>query len=37
MLGHTSVATTLDCYSHVIPTMQEEAARRMDQVLSGAG
>jgi len=37
MLGHTSVAITLDRYSHVIPTMQEEEARRMDQVLSGAG
>ena len=34
MLGHSSVAITLDRYSHVIPTMQEEAALRMDQLLS---
>ena len=33
MLGHTSVAITLDRYSHVIPTMQEDAARRMDALL----
>lgn len=37
MLGHASVAITLDRYSHVIPSMQEDAARRMDQVLSDAG
>jgi hypothetical protein len=34
MLGHTSVAITLDRYSHVIPTMQEEAALRMDELLA---
>ena len=34
MLGHTSVAITLDRYSHVIPTLQEDAVRRLDQVLS---
>ncbi|HJP70553.1 MAG TPA: site-specific integrase [Candidatus Limnocylindria bacterium] len=33
MLGHASVAFTLDRYSHVIPTMQEDAARRMDALL----
>jgi integrase len=37
MLGHSSVAITLDRYSHVLPTMQEEAARRMDRVLGGVG
>ena len=36
MLGHTSVAITLDRYSHVMPTMQAEAVRRLDGVLSGA-
>ena len=35
MLGLTSVAITLDRYSHVIPTMQAEAVRRLDGVLSG--
>ena len=34
MLGHTSVAITLDRYSHVMPTMQAEAVRRLDGVLS---
>jgi integrase len=34
MLGHSSVAITLDRYSHVIPTMQEEAALKMDRLLS---
>lgn len=34
MVGHSSVAITLDRYSHVIPTMQAEAALRMDQLLS---
>ena len=33
MLGHANVAFTLDRYSHVIPTMQEDAARRMDALL----
>jgi integrase len=35
-LGHSSVAITLDIYSHVAPTMQEDAARRMDSVLWAA-
>jgi integrase len=26
-LGHASIAITLDTYSHVLPTMQEEAVR----------
>ena len=34
MLGHATVAITLDVYSHVIPTMQLEAARLMDDLLS---
>jgi len=33
MLGHSSVAFTLDTYSHVIPTLQEAAMRRLDEVL----
>jgi hypothetical protein len=38
MVRSTSTsAITLDRYSHVIPTMHEEAARRMDELLSGAG
>jgi len=32
-LGHSSVATTLDIYSHVTPGLQEAAARRFDEGL----
>ena len=35
-LGHAKVGITLDIYSHVLPGMQEEAARRIDSVLRGA-
>jgi integrase len=34
MLGHSTVAITLDLYSHVTPTMQREAAAVMDKLLS---
>ena len=33
MLGHSSVALTLDTYSHVIPGLQKAAVRRLDEVL----
>jgi integrase len=33
MLGHASVAITLDTYSHVLPNMQEAAAKAMDDAL----
>jgi len=32
-LGHSSIGITLDIYSHVIPSMQREAAVAIDQVL----
>jgi hypothetical protein len=34
MLGHARIAITLDTYSHVLPTMQESAAKPMEEVLS---
>ncbi len=34
MLGHASIAITLDVYSHVLPDMQQDAAAVMDQVVS---
>lgn len=34
-LGHSTIAITLDLYSHVTPTMQREAAAAMDAVLRG--
>lgn len=32
-LGHSSIAITLDTYSHVLPGLQEDAAKRFDQSL----
>ena len=33
-LGQASIVITLDRYSHVVPTMQKEAARVMDELLA---
>jgi integrase len=33
MLGHSSIAITLDTYSHVLPDMQQDAAAAMDRLL----
>ena len=35
MLSHSSIAITLDTYSHVLPTMQETAVNAIEEVLSG--
>jgi len=35
-LGHSSVATTLDIYSYVLPGLQEAAARQFEEGLQGA-
>jgi len=32
-LGHSTIALTMNTYSHVMPTMQEEAAKAIEQVL----
>ena len=32
-LGHSNIKVTLDTYSHVLPTMQEEAVRKLDEIL----
>lgn len=34
-LGHATVAITLDTYSHVIGSLQRDAADRLDDVLGG--
>jgi hypothetical protein len=34
MLGHATIAITLDTYSHVLPNMQESAAKAMEDALS---
>jgi integrase len=32
-LGHASITLTLDVYSHVLPTMQQAAAERLEKIL----
>ena len=34
MLGHSTVAITLDLYSHVTPTIQRDAADAVDALFS---
>jgi integrase len=36
VLGHSTIALTLDVYSHVTPTMHDEAAATIDRLLRGA-
>jgi integrase len=33
MLGHASVSITLDIYSHLLPDMQEKAAKALEESL----
>ena len=36
-LGHASIRMTLDVYSHVLPTMQQQASDRLEEIVfSGA-
>ena len=35
-LGHSSISITLDLYSHVTETMQEDAAARLDNAFRSA-
>jgi hypothetical protein len=34
-LGHSTVAITMDIYSHVLPTMQKEATIELEKILRG--
>ena len=34
LLGHATIAVTMDTYSHVLPGMQEEAAERIAELLA---
>ena len=36
-LGHSRAALTLDVYSHVLPSLQKEAAAKLDRLLGVAG
>jgi len=33
-LGHADISMTLNTYSHVLPSMQEEAAEKLDALLT---
>lgn len=33
-LGHSSIETTLDTYSHMLPNMQESAAQKLDEMFN---
>jgi len=33
-LGHADISLTLNTYSHVLPSMQEEVAEKMDELLT---
>ena len=35
MLGHSTIAVTLDLYSHVTPTMQRQAVEALEAVFQG--
>jgi hypothetical protein len=35
MLGHSTIAKTLDTYSHVLPNMRDQTAAAMEEALSG--
>jgi integrase len=35
ILGHSQISMTMDIYSHVLPTMQEEAMNKIDEALGG--
>lgn len=37
LLGHATIAITLDTYSHVLPSMGDQTARAMQNALSAAG
>jgi site-specific recombinase XerD len=35
LLGHSQISMTMDIYSHVLPTMQQEAIGKLNIVLEG--
>ncbi|MFL5663479.1 MAG: integrase [Ktedonobacteraceae bacterium] len=34
-MGHSQISMTMDIYSHVLPTMQQEAIGKLNIVLEG--
>ena len=37
MLEHSQISITMDIYSHMMPTLQREAATRLDALLQSEG
>jgi len=37
LLGHSSVSLTLNRYAHTVPTLQDDAMKRLGDLLGGAG
>jgi integrase len=35
ILGHSQISMTMDIYSHVLPTMQQEAMSKLNDALQG--
>ncbi|MGG3446309.1 hypothetical protein [Bacillus nitratireducens] len=35
-LGHSDIGTTLNTYSHVLPSMQKSVAERLNELFSGS-
>jgi site-specific recombinase XerD len=35
LLGHSQISMTMDVYSHVLPTMQQDAMNRLNEALQG--
>ena len=35
-LGHSNIKITLDTYSHVLPTMQEDAVNKIEEIFVGS-
>lgn len=36
LLGHSNISVTLDIYSHILPSMQQEAMNRLDNLFGGS-
>jgi integrase len=34
-LGHSQISVTLDTYSHLLPSLQAEAAEKIDELIEG--
>lgn len=35
LLGHSQISMTMDIYSHVLPSMQEEVMQKINQAFQG--